>query len=145
VCVTDFLRDSWYGGSGWAAAEDTLICGPLSFRKWDGATNVDVAGIDTDAILKTNYLRLPVAVPGAFVNGSVYYDPSANILYLYNGAWRTFRQITNRLASISPTQSSWDTAPTNLANATDGDWNTATGIAINTGVSGYSASAAFFV
>lgn len=43
----------------------------------------------------------------------------------------------NRLAGVLATQSGWNTAPTNLANATDGDWTTATGLGISTAVAGY--------
>jgi len=39
----------------------------------------------------------------------------------------TKRQRINRLYGLVPTVGSWDVDPTNLANTTDGDWNTETG------------------
>lgn len=45
----------------------------------------------------------------------------------------------NRLAGVSPTISGWNTNPTNLANATDGDWSTPTGTGITNNLPGYAA------
>jgi len=52
--------------------------------------------------------------------------------------------VINRLAGVTPTQAEWDTAPTDLSRATDGDWATATGVAEAVSVAEYSHSAGYF-
>jgi hypothetical protein len=49
----------------------------------------------------------------------------------------------DRLAGVLGTQSGWNTAPTNLANMTDGDWTTATGLGVNTNVTTYAWAAGY--
>lgn len=49
----------------------------------------------------------------------------------------------NRLKGILATQTGWNTAPTSLANCTDGDWTTATGLAKQTELGQFSVSAGY--
>jgi hypothetical protein len=46
-------------------------------------------------------------------------------------------QVIDRLSGVTPTIAGWDTDPTDLANSTDGDFDTATGTGINTAVAAY--------
>ncbi|MCJ7829154.1 MAG: hypothetical protein MUP81_05370, partial [Dehalococcoidia bacterium] len=52
---------------------------------------------------------------------------------------------TDRLRGVLATQSGWDTAPTNLAYATDGDVATATGTGVNNAVANGNCSAGYIL
>ncbi len=51
------------------------------------------------------------------------------------GFYLRFQPI-DRLSEVTPVAAGWDTAPSDLANSTDNDWSTATGIGNNTVVAG---------
>jgi|GEM_PF-3353530 hypothetical protein len=78
------------------------------------------------------------------INGQPQLDASNIISGVFAGA-RIPHFPIDRLAGVLATQASWDVAPTNLANATDGDPATSTDIGTINNVASYTAGAGYIL
>lgn len=85
---------------------------------------------------KIEYLRNVSGTPPAD-NQHMVYDASMDL-------WIPTDYLVDRLSGITPIVSGWDTSPTNLANSTDGDFTTSTGIGQEDNISAWTYGSAYF-